>query len=30
MPEKKYIVRLTDEERALCEGTLERLSATSQ
>ena len=27
---KKYIVRLTDEERALCEATLKRLSAASQ
>ena len=30
MPRKKYIVRLTDEERALCEATLKRLSAASQ
>ena len=30
MPGKKYIVRLTDEERSLCEDTLERLSTASQ
>ena len=27
---KKYVVRLTDEERSLCEDTLQRLSAASQ
>ena len=30
MPGKKYIVRLTDEERSLCEDTRKRLSAASQ
>lgn len=30
MPRKKYVVRLTAEERSLCEHTLKRLSAASQ
>ena len=30
MPANKYMVRLTDEERALCAETRKRLSAASQ
>ena len=30
MPQKKYVVRLTDEERSLCEDTRKRVSAASQ